>query len=225
MRNKLIAYAMHFASFLVEKGISARRILLFGSVASGDFDDRSDVDIFVDIDKRNEKEMPGLVSSFEKAFGEKWRLKGVNNQLSVTVGSIASKEWEDLRRTIQSYGITLYGQYNEQPENIQSYILFSLGFRKLGRANKVSLWRKLYGYAQKVGKKSYKSRGLIEQLGGAKLDKCVVLIPAANSSNFKKFLGKNSISYRLIEVWSDQLADARSVPEALQKYLGKKRIG
>lgn len=208
MRNKLIAYAMHFASFLIEKGINARRILLFGSVASGEFDDKSDVDIFVDVDKRKEKDVLGLVSGFDKAFGEKWRLKGVNNQLSVTVGSIALKGWEDLRRTIQSYGITLYGQYNELPANIQPHLLFSLDFKKLDRANKVSLWRKLYGYSQKVGKKSYKSKGLIEQLGGVKIDKGVVLIPAANSSKFKRFLGENNVSYNLIEVWSDQLADA-----------------
>ncbi len=213
MRNKLIAYAMHFASFLIDKGINARRILLFGSVASGEFDEKSDVDIFVDADKRNEKEVLGLVSGFEKTFGEKWKLKGVNNPLSVTVGSIASKEWEDLRRTIQSYGITLYGQYSELPAKIQPYLLFSLDFKRLGRANKVSLWRKLYGYAQKVGKKSYKSEGLIEQLGGVKIDKGVALIPAANSSKFKKFLGENNVRYRLIEVWSDQMTGARTRTE------------
>ncbi len=210
MRNKLIAYAMHFASFLIEKGINAKRILLFGSVASGDFDDKSDVDIFVDIDKRKEKDVLGLVSGFEKAFGEKWRLKGVNNQLSVTIGSIASKDWEDLRRTIQSYGIMLYGPYSELPANVQPHHLFDLDFKKLGRANKISLWRRLYGHAQKVGKKIYKSNGLIEQLGGVKIDKSVVLIPSGNSSKFKKFLGDNNVSYSLIEVWSDQLSDART---------------
>ncbi len=221
MRNKLIAYAMHFASFLVERGVAARRIILFGSVSSGEFDKESDVDIFVDSDKNEEKAILGFLATFERTFGEKWKLKGVNNQLSVTVGSIHSKEWEELRRTIQSYGILLYGQYNEPPVDIQPYLLLSLDFKKLDRAKKVSLWRKLYGYAQKVGKKSYKSKGLIEKLGGVKIDKGVILIPAVNSSRFKKFLGENSISYNLVEVWSDQLA----VPEALQKHVGKKRIG
>ena len=121
IRNKLIAYAMHFASFLVEHGIKARKILLFGSVASGEFDKESDIDIFVDADKKEENDVTSSLRSFEKTFSGKWELKGVNNQLSVTVGDLNSKEWEDLRRAIQSYGIVLYGQYKEPPKNIQPY--------------------------------------------------------------------------------------------------------
>lgn len=206
MRNKLIAYAMHFASFLVENGIKARRMVLFGSVASGEFDRESDIDVFVDVDKTEGKTVLGLVGSFEKTFGEKWRFKGVNNQLSVTTGNINLNEWEDLRRAIQGYGIVLYGQYSEPPKNMRPYLIFSLNFQNIGRAKKVSLWRRLYGYVQKVGNKSYKSRGLLEQLGGTKIDKGVVLVPAAHAAELKAFLGKNKISYKLVEVWSDQLS-------------------
>src|SRR3989338_7278541 len=95
--NKLVAYAMHFASFLVEHGVKARKIVLFGSVASGEFDRESDIDVFVDADKTEGKTVLGLLSSFEKTFGEKWRLKGIANQLSVTAGDLNSKEWEDVR--------------------------------------------------------------------------------------------------------------------------------
>ena len=224
MRNKLIAYAMHFASFLIERGVRARKILLFGSVASGEFDKESDIDLFVDADKKEVKKvidsLLGLQNSFEKTFGEKWRLKGVNNQFSITAGDINLKVWEDLRRTIQSYGIVLYGQYSEPPKDMQPFLIFNLNFQNIGRAKKVSLWRRLYGYTQKVGKKSYKSSGLLENLGGARIDKGVVFVPASRSSEFKGFLGKNRISYSLIEVWSDQLK-----PEVLVPYVGKKVIG
>ncbi len=206
MRNKLIAYAMHFASFLVEHGVKARKILLFGSVASGEFDKESDIDIFVDADKLEKNDVISSLRSFEKTFSDKWELKGVNNQLSVTVGDLNSKEWEDLRRAIQSYGIVLYGQYREPPKNIQPYLLFKLNFKKISRAKKVSLWRKLYGYTQKVGKKSYKSIGLLENLGGVRIDKGVAVVPASRSSELKGFLGKNRISYGLVEMWSDQLS-------------------
>ena len=211
MRNKLIAYAMHFASFLVEHGIKARKIILFGSVASGEFDKESDIDIFVDADKREENGVTSSLRSFGKTFGEKWRLKGVNNQLSVTVGNLNSKGWEDLRRAIQSYGIVLFGQYSEKPQNLQPYLIFSLNFQNISRAKKVSLWRKLYGYVQKVGTKSYKSKGLLEDLGGVKMEKGVVIIPAANSPGFKGFLGKNKVNYSLTEVWSDQFSTGKKV--------------
>ncbi len=220
MRNRLIAYAMHFASFLVEKGIKAKRIILFGSVASGEFDKESDIDIFVDTDKREENDINSSLRSFEKTFGEKWRLKGIGSRISITVGDLNSKGWEDLRRTIQSYGIVLYGQYKEPPKNIQPYVLFKLSFKKISRSKKVSLWRKLYGYTQKVGKKSYKSSGLLENLGGVKTDKGVVLVPASRSSELKGFLGRNRISYSLVEVWTDQFSHDKEMP-----YVGKKVIG
>lgn len=205
-RNKLIAYAMHFTSFLIEHGVNARRIILFGSVASGEFDRESDIDIFVDADKTEGKAVLGLQNSFEKTFGEKWKLKGVANQLSITAGNINSKEWEDLRRAVQSYGITLYGQYRESPKGIEPFVLFSLNFKGISRPRKVGLWRKLYGYVQKVGKKSYKTEGLLEQIGGTKVDKGVVLVPAEGAAELKGFLGKNKISFRLVEFWSDQLS-------------------
>lgn len=219
MRNKLIAYGMHFASFIVENGIKVRRLLLFGSVASGEFDKESDVDIFVDTDKREANNVTSLLRSFEKTFGEKWKLKGIGNRISVTVGDLNSKEWEDLRRTVQSYGIVLYSKYNEPPKNIQPYLLFKLNFKKMSRSSKVSLWRKLYGYTQKVGKKSYKSRGLLESLGGVRIEKGVIIIPAAHSSDLKGFLRKNKVSYSLVEMWSDQFR-----PDALVPYVGKKLL-
>ncbi|HLD97437.1 MAG TPA: nucleotidyltransferase domain-containing protein [Candidatus Nanoarchaeia archaeon] len=205
--NKLIAYAMHFASFLVERGVKAKKIVLFGSVASREFDKESDVDIFIDTEKSVSKsEILGLQSSFEKTFGEKWRLKGIANQLSTTVGDLNSKEWEDIRRTIQSYGVTLYGQYEELPKGIKPFVLFSLNFRGISRPHKVGLWRKLYGYAQKVGKKIYETEGLLVHLGGTKVDKGVVLVPAAGAAELKGFLGNNKVRFRLVEFWSDQLS-------------------
>ena len=90
----------------------------------------------------------------------------------------------------------------------------------MSRAEKVSVWRRLYGYTQKVGKKSYRSNGLLEDLGGVKMEKGIILIPAQHSAEVKDFLGKNRISYSLVEVWSDQLASKALVP-----YVGKKVIG
>ena len=216
MANKLIAYAMHFASFLIENGVEAKRIILFGSVAGGESDKESDVDIFVDMKKSEEKRALGILGNFEKTFGEKWKLKGVNNQLSLTVGALDSKEWEDLKRTIQSRGIVLYGHYSETPKNIQPYILFGLDFRSIKRAQKVGLWRKIYGYEQKVGSKRYKSKGVLEQLGGVKIAKGVALIPSWRSHEFKDFLKYNRIRYSNVELWSDQFGAGRRAPPTIR---------
>ncbi len=201
-RNKLIAYALDFASFLVESGIEPRRIILFGSVTTGEFDKESDIDIFIDTDRSEENNIKRVLKIFDKTFGEKWRLKGINNPISLKIGDL--NKWRNLKRSIQSYGIVLYGAYNEVPDDIKSYLFFRLAFGSLSRAKKVSAWRKLYGYTQKIGKKKYEQEGIVKYLGGKKLDKSIV-IPTDKSKKFKDFLKKNKISFSVNEVWSDNL--------------------
>lgn len=203
MRNKMIAYALDFTSFLLENGVEPKKVILFGSVVTEEFDRESDIDIFIDIDESEEKKIRNILKIFDKTFGDKWRLKGIQNQLSLKIGSL--NKWPDLKRSIQSYGILLYGKYNELPENIKSYLLFRLNFSRMPRAKKVSVWRKIYGYSQKVGRKNYERKGFIESLGGKKLEKGIVLIPANKSHEFKEFLNKKRVDFLVNEVWSDNL--------------------
>jgi predicted nucleotidyltransferase len=205
MRNKLIAYAAHFASFVIENGIQPDRIILFGSVASGEFDKQSDIDIFIDIDKDAEQNILQLLRSFNRTFGEKWQLKGVRNEISLTIGRLHSKEWAELRRSMQSRGVVLYAKYEEQPQQLQSYILLTLYVGTMKRSKKVSFWRKLYGYTQKVGRKKYSSKGLLEQFQGRKIEKGVVIIPSARFAELKESLRKDKVTYDYLEVWTDQL--------------------
>jgi len=56
MKSKLIAYAMDFASFLIQKIKNIdniNNIILFGSVAREEADKTSDIDIFIDVVKEN----------------------------------------------------------------------------------------------------------------------------------------------------------------------------
>jgi predicted nucleotidyltransferase len=203
MRNKLIAYALDFASFLLESGVEPRRIILFGSVVSGDFDRESDVDIFVDIGEAEEKNVRNALKVFESTFGERWMMKGMNNVISLKVGDL--DRWKGLKRSIQSSGIMLYGRYAEFPENMKSYLLFRLDFSGIPRAGKVRLWRELYGYAQKVGRKRYEKTGIVKSLGGQKIEKGAVLLPSEKSGELTGFLNKNRIKFRVNEIWSDNL--------------------
>jgi len=48
-QNEIIAYAMDFCSYLIskiDKGINS--IILYGSIVRGDFDEESDIDLFID---------------------------------------------------------------------------------------------------------------------------------------------------------------------------------
>lgn len=202
IQNKLIAKAIDFVSFIVEHKIKLTKAILFGSALTKNFDAESDIDMFLETDEE-EDELNILLNEFEKTKGETWRFKGIENLISLKIGKL--EKWPSLRRSIQSNGLLLYSPYKEVPEKIENYILFILNFEKISRSKKVSLWRKLYGYNQKVKNKLYHSRGLIEQFKGKKLERGIIAILSQNAEEFKDFLNKNKINYKLHEIWSDSL--------------------
>lgn len=204
-RNSLIGYALNFSSFLVDSSIGDKinKIILFGSVARGDFTEESDIDLFIDTEEKNELEIKKTFTLFKASQAEKtWRLKGVKNELSLKIGEL--DKWS-LHREVISSGILLYGKYNELPKNIQYYILFRLDIGKLKARDQISAWRKLYGYTQKVSKKTYVSKGLVELLGGKKLGKAIFIVPMNHKKEIINFLNKRKVSYQINEFWSDTL--------------------
>ena len=56
-KNELIAYAMDFSSYLLSKVSDIDKIILHGSVARGDFDEDSDIDLFIDCDEKLNKKI------------------------------------------------------------------------------------------------------------------------------------------------------------------------
>ncbi len=203
--NKLVAYAGDFASFLIENiGETAKinQIILFGSAAKGEARKESDVDVFVDADEKIEAEVHKIVARFYKSIKvtQYWRLLGIENEIQCIVGDL--EKW-DLKRSIISNGIVLYGKYKGKP-NGRGYALFKIKLDK-NRSEQVRLWRALYGYKQSVSGKAYISEGLVKECGGKKLANSVFIIPLERSSELLEFLRKNKFGYELSEVWSDML--------------------
>ena len=99
---KLIGYVMDFASFLIQNlksidGINS--IILFGSVARGDENKDSDIDIFIDtLDKGNlEKEIKKLKEKFLNSviYKNYWKLLGIENEINVIIGEINKWKLKD----------------------------------------------------------------------------------------------------------------------------------
>lgn len=200
-RESLISYAMSFASFLLDDlAEEIDRIILFGSVARGTHDKDSDIDLFIDTKKNLEKTVQKSLSLFLRSeVNRKWELKGMKAELSVKVGEL--KKWK-LRRDVISDGILLYGKMKDVPEDTEYYLLLKPSFRKFTQSHKVKLWRRLYGYKQKVGSKSYVTEGLVEKLGGRRIENGI-LLPMKNKKEVLDFLNKERIPYTVNELWSD----------------------
>src|SRR3989338_775331 len=192
-RNSLISYAMSFSSFLLDSDIGNRinRIVIFGSAAKGEYDKESDVDVFVDTTVKRAELIKYLNLFYSSKINEIWETKGPKNEISLHSGNM---DTSPLKREILGSGIQVYGEVGLLPKNMQHYALFVLDFSNFQRKKQVSIWRKLYGYRQKIGRKTYNFKGLIEKSGGRKLGKGIVVMPLAKKYEFSKLLKQKRVS-------------------------------
>lgn len=204
MRYDLVAYAGDFSSFLLQnlKGESRhiRQIILFGSVARGEAGKSSDVDLFIEAaDKKLEKEVLRIRDAFMQSIKVKkyWQLLGIANDINCTVGKL--EQWRELAASLIANGLVLYGKYRGEETGGQLYYLFII-FPTKNKSKNVSIWRKLYGYKQTVGKRLYAKKGLLEELQGRRFAKSVFAMPAEHLGEMKAFLHKSKFQYQLIPI-------------------------
>tara|TARA_Y100000310_G_C20673541_1_gene811576 strand:- start:1477 stop:2076 length:600 start_codon:yes stop_codon:yes gene_type:complete len=198
--NKLISYSSYFVSFLLdelEESSNIRRIILFGSAARGDASKDSDIDIFINVSKKTknfEKIAKKVVMDFYKSRQALlFKNKGIDNKINLIVGKL--DEWKDLKRSIESTGIVLYGRYVPSGVRGKKYTL--IFWNKIGK-NRGAFLNKIYGF--KVGEKEYK--GLIENFGGKKTGKSSIMIPIEYREEILKLIRKYKVNAKITEVFS-----------------------
>jgi len=199
-QNEIMAYAMDFSSYLVSKVLDINKIILYGSIARGDFDKNSDVDIFIDTkNKKIENKVETILNTYYKTkkFKE-WELKGIKNKISLITGNLDSKEWKDLKRSIINTGILLYGKYKSDMEKVNQYTLFSFENIKPDK-KRISIFRKLFGF--KVGEKTVP--GVIEKIDAIKIGKGCLLVPIDYVNELKKYFQEKKVTIKLYDFWSD----------------------
>lgn len=195
LKNRLLAYGVDFVSFLLEKVNveDIKRVVLFGSVARDEASGKSDIDIFVDvampIDIKKIKEE--FLKS--KKYKDYWLLKGVKNELNIIAGKL--DEWKDLKNSIISNGIVLYGKFESVPKKGVHKAFFSWENIK-PEANRVLLSKRLFGY--KKGKKAYE--GLLDKHKGERIGKGIISVPLTSSNVFLKLFRKMKISVKIRKV-------------------------
>jgi predicted nucleotidyltransferase len=200
-KSDLIAYAMSFTSFVLPK-IKVNEIILFGSVARGDYGKESDIDIFFDVDNNKEEEIKKILNNelikFSKSkIAETWSLMGIKNDISIKVGKL--DEWK-LKRSIISEGIVLYGKYKELPNNLKKSIYINIKpIKDITKRNKII--RALFGRRDE----KYNNDGLIIKLNGKKLTPTSFMIPTDNTDEVFNILSKEKIDYQFFEMWGEKV--------------------
>ena len=207
MNYKLVAFAQEFTAFLIhhldKESDKIANIILFGSVSRGEAEENSDIDIFIDVtDEKMEKKIAKIKDLFYKSYlwTSYWKLLDIQNELHCIVGKL--KEWDSLQRSIIANGITLFGKYHAEVKT-EHWYMFTITQGKSRNVN-LSLWRSLYGYTQKIGKKVYVKKGLISEYGGKKLARGVMSVPARYAATLAKFLASHKVSYKLMPFWKEK---------------------
>ncbi|MEK6935809.1 MAG: nucleotidyltransferase domain-containing protein [Nanoarchaeota archaeon] len=206
----ILAYIYDFISFLFEKDLKReiKNIILYGSVASQEYDKESDIDLFIEIwdkNKKNdvEKKVKEQLNKFEDISVRVWYPRGINNSFSIIIDSLDSPNWKNLKQDIISNGILLYGKFKENPEKTQHKALFTFALNKISQQKKMMFIRELYGYEQKKPDKktTYKKQGMLEKQGGIKLSQNAIMIPIEKTKEFREFFSKLKITPEIREVW------------------------
>ncbi len=201
LKNRLLlAYASNFASYLIERMDLAKinKIILFGSAARQNASAESDIDLFIDIisDKKTEKEIMSLKNDFLRSSMVKdyWELKNVKNELNLKIGDL--NKWAELKNSILSEGIILYGKYEELPKEAKNITLIYWENIK-PESKRVLLSKRLFGYTQ--NKKKYP--GLIEKFNGEKI-KGAIIVPTQNSKIFFELFSQMKITVKFKKILS-----------------------
>ncbi|MDI6820372.1 MAG: nucleotidyltransferase domain-containing protein [Candidatus Hodarchaeaceae archaeon] len=187
-----------------------RSLILFGSVAEGEADPRSDVDFLVisDTQKPVSKELRRHVGeiglNLEKEFGRGVSLVFTNKNFDGLDSQFIEEVFKE--------GLILYGkvpQVDAKRLKLEPCSLVHFSLKKIGKPDKMRLKRALYGHrtVKRYGGKTYKSEvaGLIEKLGGRRTGIASVLVPAKNLKELTDALQRFGAEYEKLDVWVSQV--------------------
>lgn len=207
-----LPYLYDFLTFVFDDKESRKyikNIILFGSVATGEYDEKSDIDLFVDVTSeavisKIEKIMRDSEKRFYAVVKKKWALMGIEMPIKFIIGSIDSYMWKEIKSDIISTGISLYGKYAGIKTGLKHFALFSYSLSKLNNKNKVLFIRKLFGYSQRKKSKQYIAHGYMNQIGGIKIGKNSLLIPIEKSRDAQKFFTSFRLTPEIREIWINE---------------------
>jgi len=195
-----------FAKHASVEGVSY--VILFGSVAKGDADRRSDVDILVVLDTyshdfdgmEGKTRISELALTLEKEFDRNVQVVFTNR----TFEGIDTHLVEEIMKE----GILLFAKYPSitfQGLELDHYLLVTFTLDSLSAKDKMRVKRALYGFKTKKVVKGrtykYEDRGLIQKLEGLRIGAGTVAIPKKSEQTMDETLRKLNMSFKKVDLW------------------------
>lgn len=194
-----VAYTYNMLTFAFQKTDMIEKvnaIYLFGSAVRGTLTKKSDIDIFFDCDKKDEKLVKRIVDSavlnFEASQDfEKWKRFNFVYPFSFQNGVL--DEWE-LKSSIASEGIVLYSKKPVMNRGERS-VLFVIKYPKQ-KKEYIRVRRALFGRDETV----YKNGGIVQQINGKKLSTNVFIIPQTQQQRIMELLSHKKVEFSMTEI-------------------------
>jgi len=184
-----------------------RSVVLFGSVARGEADKRSDIDVLIvfdaqgDLNKLEEKrQVSEIALDIEKEYDRSLQLVFSNRDLQ-------GLDRQFIQEVLKE-GITLFGRapaIEAEGLRLQPYSLIHYRLSSLSRPDKMRVKRALYGHETKRSYKgkvyTSKVKGLVEKLEGKRTGLASVLLPLTKAKVLTHTLETFGANYEKIDVW------------------------
>ncbi len=173
-----------------------KAVILYGSLARGEFTSRSDVDLFIlTTDDKTQKEVEDKVIELESEIGR-------NIQPTIRTITELQKTDTGLLQNIFQEGKILY---LKEPSDIPSaillqqkpYLIYSFQISNLAQKDKARFNRQLYEQTRK----GYKYKGLLQEINGQKLSAGCVMIPYMQKERIEKFFKRFKVKFEQLKVW------------------------
>jgi len=209
--EKIIYKIKNFIDSKFSKYEEIESIVLFGSFASGKFNEESDIDICVLFKQNTPKMLENTIFDYFLSLGKDLNLsiqcvfffpEDINNWDTIFIENILAE------------GQLLYGNSNYYEILIKTlefkpYQIITLNLRALNSSDKMKLKRILYGYktTKKYSEKlyKYKKEGMVKKLHGMKLGRGSFIIPEKVLLVIENKLKKFDIKFSNFRVWMQEV--------------------
>ncbi|MBN2422142.1 nucleotidyltransferase domain-containing protein [Candidatus Woesearchaeota archaeon] len=205
--NKYISYAYDFISYLGLQNefneLGIKKIILFGSGARGEADEKSDIDLFVDTTQNTAKKF--LLRTLEKFRLsdriKKWKIHGVKNKINIISGNLDSEKFIELKKSMQDHAVVLWQKFEgkKAKNKLRPVFLVKWSTETRNPNKRVKLARFIYGYKQ--NNKSYP--GFLRNTNSRQIGNSIILVNPDYINQLRSFFIKNKIRYIIKELFED----------------------
>ena len=172
-----------------------KAVILYGSLARGEFTSRSDIDLFIITSKEKKDKIEGKIIELE-------------NQLQRSIQPTIRTETQ-LKRTdsgliqniFQEGKVLFLREYFDFPVSVllekRPFAIYKFDISNLKQNRKTQFNRELYGYKDK----KYVYEGLIHKVSGSKLSSGCIIVSFDHKEKVKGFFKKHRIVFEEVSVW------------------------